>query len=190
MKQKKKKLNITIKAQRLMTGGSCPVTIPNDPVMDAMDAATPNLDLEVWYPYDSTAEFEKEYNIKSDSGKRQIIISDDEDDAVPDVPKKFDTSKLINTKIIKSNSNDIVNISRNVNNSKVAFQPDVGNELKNIRDEKELRLIKLREGIEQQRELYAIKLKVADAELKITLLKLSLTEETVQLQSEGTVITE
>lgn len=129
-------------------------------------------------------------NIKSDSGKRQIIISDDEDDAVPDVPKQFDTSKLINTKIIKCNSNDIVNISRNVNNSKVAFQPDVGNELKNIRDEKELRLIKLREAIEQQRELHAIKLKVVDAELKITLLKLSLTEETVQLQSEGTVITE
>lgn len=43
-----------------MTGGGCPVTIPNDPVMDAMDAATPNLDLEVWCPYDSTAEFEKE----------------------------------------------------------------------------------------------------------------------------------
>lgn len=129
-------------------------------------------------------------NIKSDSGKRQIIISDDEDDAVPDVPKQFDTSKLINTKIIKCNSNDIVNISRNVNNSKVAFQPNVGNELKNIRDEKELRLIKLREAIEQQRELHAIKLKVVDAELKITLLKLSLTEETVQLQSEGTVITE
>jgi len=43
--------------------------------------------------------------------------------------------------------------------------------------------LKLREAIEQQRELHAVKLKVADAELKITLLKLSLTEETVQLQS-------
>jgi len=43
--------------------------------------------------------------------------------------------------------------------------------------------VKLREAIEQQRELHTVKLKVADAELKITLLKLSLTEETVQLQS-------
>lgn len=43
-----------------MTGGGNPSTIPNDPVMDFMDAATPNLDLEVQCPFDSTTEFEKE----------------------------------------------------------------------------------------------------------------------------------
>jgi len=43
-----------------MTGGGCPPTSPNDPVMDFMDATTPNLDLEVECPFDSTAEFERE----------------------------------------------------------------------------------------------------------------------------------
>jgi len=57
---RKKKLNTTLKVQRLMTGGGCPSTILNDPVMNVMDAATPNLDVEVFCPFDSTAVFEKE----------------------------------------------------------------------------------------------------------------------------------
>jgi len=43
-----------------MTGGGCPSTIPNDPVKNVMDAATPNLDVEVPCPFDSTAVFERE----------------------------------------------------------------------------------------------------------------------------------
>ncbi|XP_018394538.1 PREDICTED: myb/SANT-like DNA-binding domain-containing protein 3, partial [Cyphomyrmex costatus] len=37
MKQKKKKLNTLIKAQRLMTGGGVSPAVPVDPVMDFMD---------------------------------------------------------------------------------------------------------------------------------------------------------
>lgn len=92
------------------------------------------------------------------------------------------TSKSINTKKINPNFND-VNISRSNQNSKAAFQPDITDKLGITRDEKELRLIKLREAIKQQRELHAVKLKIADTELKVTLLKLSLAEENVQLQS-------
>lgn len=57
---RKKKLNTTVKVQCLMTGGGCPPPIPNDPVMDYMDTAAPNLDLEVHCSFDSTAGFEKE----------------------------------------------------------------------------------------------------------------------------------
>ncbi|XP_032686572.1 myb/SANT-like DNA-binding domain-containing protein 3 isoform X2 [Odontomachus brunneus] len=63
MKQKKKKLNTSIKVQRLMTGGSVAPAIPVDPVMNFMDDATPNLDIEVPCPFDSTAQMEKEYKI-------------------------------------------------------------------------------------------------------------------------------
>lgn len=68
------------------------------------------------------------------------------------------------------------------------MQPDITGKLGITRDEKELPLIKLREAIKQQRELHAIKLKIADTELKLTLVKLSLAEENVQLQSVETVI--
>lgn len=68
------------------------------------------------------------------------------------------------------------------------MQPDITSKLGITRDEKELRLIKLRKAVKQQRELHAIKLKIADTELKLTLVKLSLAEENVQLQSVETVI--
>ncbi|KMQ85326.1 hypothetical protein RF55_16196 [Lasius niger] len=165
-----------------MTGGGNPSTIPNDPVMDFMDAATPNL--EVQCPFDSTTEFEKECHIQRNSLEKEFIISDKEKENLSSqVSKKFDIPKSINTKKIKSNSNDVVNISRSVKrnqNSKAALQPDIiDNELETVR-EKELRLIKLRETIKQQRELHTVKLKIVDTELKLALLKLSLTEENVQ----------
>lgn len=47
----------------------------------------------------------------------------------------------------------------------------------NISDEKVLRLIRLREAIEQQRELHAKKMKIAEAEEKIAILKLLKLEE-------------
>lgn len=50
----------------------------------------------------------------------------------------------------------------------------------NIRDEKELRLIKMREAIEQQRELHAAKMRIAETEEKIVLLKLLKEEEIVR----------
>lgn len=53
----------------------------------------------------------------------------------------------------------------------------------NITDEKEL-LIKLRDAIEQQQELHSMKMKVADAEVKVVLLKLSMAEDKVKEQSE------
>jgi len=57
---RKKKLNTSIKVQRLMTGGGVSPAMSVDPVMDFMDAVTPNLDIEVSCPFDSTTQFEKE----------------------------------------------------------------------------------------------------------------------------------
>ncbi|CAL1687651.1 unnamed protein product [Lasius platythorax] len=86
----------------------------------------------------------------------------------------------------------MININRSVKrnqNSKAALQPDIiDNELETVRDEKKLRLIKLREAIKQQRELHTVKLKIADTQLKLALLKLLLTKENVQLQSVVSVI--
>lgn len=86
--------------------------------------------------------------------EREFIISDKKKENLsPQISKKFDIPKSINTKKIKSNSNDEINISRNVKsnqNSKPVLQPDIiDNELETVRDEKELRLIKLRETIKQ-----------------------------------------
>lgn len=53
-------------------------------------------------------------------------------------------------------------------------------DFQNIRDEKELRIIKIREAIEQQRELHAAKMKIAEKEEKIVLLKLLKEEETMK----------
>jgi len=131
-------------------------------------------------------------NIQSDSLKRQFIICEDENENADSSSQVFDISKSINSKKIKPNLHNVINISKNVKgniNSKVTLQPNIiVNELGAVRDEKNLRLIKLREAIDQQRELHVIKLKIADAELKIALLKLSLAEENVQMQSEATII--
>ncbi|XP_032690276.1 uncharacterized protein LOC116853330 [Odontomachus brunneus] len=77
MKQKKKKLNTSIKVQRLMTDGGVAPAIPVDPVMNFMDDATSNLDIEVPCPFDSTAQMEKEYHIKTNSNRQFIVHSDD-----------------------------------------------------------------------------------------------------------------
>lgn len=58
-------------------------------------------------------------------------------------------------------------------------------DFRSINDEKELRIIKLREAIEQQRELHSKKIEIADVEVKIVLLKLSMAEEKVQMESES-----
>lgn len=54
----------------------------------------------------------------------------------------------------------------------------------NITDEKQLRLLKLCDAIETQRELHSMKMKVADMEVKIAMLKLSMAEEKLKEQCE------
>jgi len=57
-------------------------------------------------------------------------------------------------------------------------------DFQNIRDEKELRIIKMRKAIKQQRELHAVKMKIAKTEEKIILLKLLKEEEAVRQTAE------
>ncbi|XP_077277680.1 uncharacterized protein LOC143905895 [Temnothorax americanus] len=278
MKQKKKKLNTSMKVQRLMTGGGVSPAVPVDPVMDFMDTVTPNLDIEVPCPFDSTAQFEKEYHIKSNS-KRQLISDNEDDDSIliasngenvpPQVAQhrenstgqyskcnvnkivtsgtmkknQIPASKIQNTaqfekeyhiksnlkrQLISSEDEDSISITSDGENvlpqvaqhrenstgqyskcsssssatskfnvDKIATSGMKKNQIpaskiqknfQNINDEKELRLIKLREAIEQQRELHSMKMKVAETEVKIALLKLSMTEEKVQMQSESSVL--
>ncbi|XP_011859160.1 PREDICTED: myb/SANT-like DNA-binding domain-containing protein 3 [Vollenhovia emeryi] len=196
MKQKKRKLNTSIKVQRLMTGGGVSPAVPVDPVMDFMDATTPNLDIEVPCPFDSTAQFEKEYHIKSNS-KRQLIPSDNEDGdsiSIADDMENVSSQIVLHTENSKDQYSmcNVKNIAaggtmkRNQNNQIPASK--IEKNFRNLNDEKELRLIKLCEAIEQQRELHSMKMKAADAEVKIALLKLSMAEEKVQMQSESTII--
>lgn len=56
---RKKKLNTSVKVQRLMTVGDVSSAVSVDPVMDFMDATIQNLDT-VSCSFDSTAQFEKE----------------------------------------------------------------------------------------------------------------------------------
>ncbi|XP_072764126.1 uncharacterized protein [Anoplolepis gracilipes] len=77
MKQRKRKLNTTKRHERLMTGGGPASVQPNDPVMAFMDATNANLDVEIDCPFDSTAVFEKEYNVKMDYASERIVIEDE-----------------------------------------------------------------------------------------------------------------
>ncbi|XP_018367899.1 PREDICTED: uncharacterized protein LOC108764258, partial [Trachymyrmex cornetzi] len=189
MKQKKKKLNTSMKVQRLMTGGGVSPAVSVDPVMDFMDATTPNLDLEISCPFDSTAQFENEYNIESNSNRQLITNNNDEEDK--DSVLVADEENVYLQNLDKENSEGRYSMS-NMNkigagrtmkrkqNSVLKNKQD----FYNITDEKELRLIKLRDAIEQQRELHSMKMKVADAEVKVVLLKLSMAEDKVKEQSE------
>ncbi|XP_032677318.1 uncharacterized protein LOC116846958 [Odontomachus brunneus] len=58
-----------------MTGGGVAPAIPVDPVMNFMDDATPNLDIEVPCPFDSITQMEKEYHVNSN---RQFIVHSDD----------------------------------------------------------------------------------------------------------------
>lgn len=49
-----------MKHQRLMTGGGPAPVERVDPVMDFMDGATGNIDVEIDCPFDSTAAFERD----------------------------------------------------------------------------------------------------------------------------------
>ncbi|KMQ87412.1 hypothetical protein RF55_13313 [Lasius niger] len=165
MKQRKRKLTTAIRHERLMTGGGPAPVQPNDPVIAFMDATNANIDIEIDCAFDSTAVYEKEYNVKMDSTKRKLIIEDenkeeeDNIDAViydQNIPPTFRSTPLE-----KRATSNIRNIQ-------------------SIRDEKELKLIKIREAIEQQRELHAKRMKIAEAEEKIVLLKLLKEEDALR----------
>ncbi|XP_072752400.1 uncharacterized protein [Anoplolepis gracilipes] len=179
MKQRKRKLNTTMRHERLMTGGGPPSVQPNDPVMAFMDATNANLDVEIDCPFDSTAVFEKEYNVKMDCASERIVIEDEsekENENIDDIchedyihqnilstsfstPKEKIAISRNSTSVEKRATSSINNISEkkvtaSVNALKGKKATSNIKNIENIRDEKELRLIKIRETIEQQRKLH------------------------------------
>ncbi|XP_018367420.1 PREDICTED: uncharacterized protein LOC108763951 isoform X2 [Trachymyrmex cornetzi] len=92
MKQRKRKLSTTFRHERLMTGGGPASVQPNDPVMEFMDATNQNLDVEIACAFDSTAVFEKEYNVKTDckSTKGTYIIQDESENEEENVINTID----------------------------------------------------------------------------------------------------
>ncbi|XP_018367419.1 PREDICTED: uncharacterized protein LOC108763951 isoform X1 [Trachymyrmex cornetzi] len=89
---KKRKLSTTFRHERLMTGGGPASVQPNDPVMEFMDATNQNLDVEIACAFDSTAVFEKEYNVKTDckSTKGTYIIQDESENEEENVINTID----------------------------------------------------------------------------------------------------
>ncbi|XP_072744904.1 uncharacterized protein [Anoplolepis gracilipes] len=72
---KQRKLNTTMRHER--PGGGSASVQPNDPVMAFMDATNAKIDVEIDYPFDSIAVFEKEYNVKMDCASERIVIEDE-----------------------------------------------------------------------------------------------------------------
>ncbi|XP_032673086.1 uncharacterized protein LOC116844987 [Odontomachus brunneus] len=141
-----------------MTGGDVAPAIPIDPVMNFMDDATPSLDIEVPCPFDSTAQMEKEYHIKTNSNRQFIVHSDDKTEeailATIDMENdslEIDSDKENSTSFISQCS--ICNVS-NIDTSKTIKRKQapalkVEKDFYNINNEKQLRLIKLRDAIAQ-----------------------------------------
>ncbi|KAK0072052.1 hypothetical protein PV325_011946 [Microctonus aethiopoides] len=207
LKQKKRKSTTIMKHQRLMTGGGPAPVERADPVMDFIDETTGNIDVEIHCPFDSTAGFEKDYDMGF-LDESLTVLDEDKDicsETVVSHPgnqshrssyqastsKKKETWSHTNLKDQGGDiySDTVLSHPGNQSNKQVPSQLASSSKkkgtsshenLKNISDERELRLIRLREAIEQQRELHAKKMQIAAAEEKIAILNILKLEEQLQ----------
>ncbi|XP_023310541.1 uncharacterized protein LOC111691640 [Anoplophora glabripennis] len=168
MKQRKRKISTEMRHERLLTGGGPPMKKSVDPVLEFVDIIAPNADVQLECSWDSTSVFEAknlmscvEPNTKSNTANKENIdeiqITNIRHNETPPTTSSTPTRKIEKVKRLQKSCQRCV-----------------------CEEETKLRIQKLKESIEQQRELHEKRMKVAEEEVKLAILKTLLAEHNVQ----------
>lgn len=143
LKQRKRKAATAFKYERLLTGGGPEPTEDDDPIMNAVNVAAPHMDVTLPFRWDSTGDYEKK-------SAEESTISHVSEGNITSQVKAGTSSQVIQTTPRSNNPAVSKRLCRETV-QKGATQ--------HVKKEGDLRVQKMQESIQQQRELHDVRLK-------------------------------